>query len=128
LTFVVATLSVAMIGQPGLSLPALYAIVFIAGWCIVGGQPGLNALASTYYPTYLRSTGVGASLGVGRIGAIVGPMIGGALVAAQWSPQELFWAAAVAPAISTAVIVTLWFVLGRTPKQAEAAEAPALAH
>jgi hypothetical protein len=55
-------------------------------------------------------------------------MIGGALVAAQWSPQQLLLAAAVAPAISTVVIVTLWFVLGRTPKQSDAAQEPALAH
>jgi AAHS family 4-hydroxybenzoate transporter-like MFS transporter len=128
LTFAVATGSVALIGVPGLSLPVLYLIVFIAGWCIVGGQPGLNALSSSYYPTYLRSTGVGAGLGIGRIGAIVGPMIGGALVAAQWTPQQLLWAAALAPAISTAVVITLWFVLGRTPKPSDAAEAPALAH
>ena len=73
-TFAVATVSVALIGQPGFSLPMLYVIVIIAGWCIVGGQPGLNALASSYYPTYLRSTGVGAGLGVGRIGALVGPL------------------------------------------------------
>jgi AAHS family 4-hydroxybenzoate transporter-like MFS transporter len=71
---------------------------------------------------------VGASLGVGRIGALLGPLIGGALVAAQWSPQQLLWAAAVAPAVSTAVIVTLWFVLGPTPRQSDAAAAPALAH
>jgi AAHS family 4-hydroxybenzoate transporter-like MFS transporter len=127
LTFAVATVSVALIGQ-GFSLPMLYVIVTIAGWCIVGGQPGLNALASSYYPTYLRSTGVGAGLGVGRLGALVGPLIGGALIAAQWSPQQLLWAAAVAPAISTAVIVALWLVLGRTPKPADAAQAPALAH
>jgi len=128
LTFAVATASVAVIGQPGLSLPLLYTIVFIAGWCIVGGQPGLNALGSSYYPTALRSTGVGAGLGVGRIGAIVGPMIGSALVAQQWAPQQLLWAAAVPAAVSTAVLLTLWAVLGRTPKPAGAAEAPALAH
>jgi AAHS family 4-hydroxybenzoate transporter-like MFS transporter len=128
LTFAVATVSVALIGQPGLSLPVLYVIVFIAGWCIVGGQPGLNALSSSYYPTYLRSTGVGAGLGVGRLGAITGPIIGGMLVAQQWPPQQLLWAAAVPAAISTAVIVTLWFVLGPTPKQSEAGEAPVLAH
>jgi AAHS family 4-hydroxybenzoate transporter-like MFS transporter len=128
LTFAVATVSVALIGQPGLSLPMLYVIVFIAGWCIVGGQPGLNALSSSYYPTDLRSTGVGAGLGVGRIGAIVGPMIGSALIAQQWAPQQLLWAAAVPAAISTAVIATLWMVLGRSPKPADAAQAPALAH
>ena len=58
----------------GLSLTLLSVVVFIAGWCVVGGQPGLNALSASYYPTYLRATGVGAGLGVGRIGAIVGPV------------------------------------------------------
>jgi AAHS family 4-hydroxybenzoate transporter-like MFS transporter len=128
LTFAIATASVAVIGQPGLSLPVLYLIVFIAGWCIVGGQPGLNALGSSYYPTYLRSTGVGAGLGVGRLGAIVGPVIGSALVAQQWAPQQLLWAAAIPAAVSTAVLMTLWVVLGRTPRPADSAEAAVLAH
>jgi AAHS family 4-hydroxybenzoate transporter-like MFS transporter len=115
-TFGVATISVALIGQPGLSLPVLYTIVFIAGWCVVGGQPGLNALSSSYYPTYLRSTGVGAGLGVGRLGAIVGPTLAAILVAQQWSPQQLLWAAAAPALISTLVVLTLWFVLGPAVK------------
>lgn len=126
-TFAVATVSVGMIGQPGLSLPVLYAIVFVAGWCIVGGQPGLNALSSSYYPTYLRSTGVGAGLGVGRLGAITGPIIGGMLVAQQWQPQQLLWAAAVPAAVSTAILIILWLMLGATVKPASA-EAAAAAH
>lgn len=128
LTFAVATVSVAFIGQPGLSLPVLYAVVFVAGWCIVGGQPGLNALSSSYYPTDLRSTGVGAGLGVGRLGAIVGPSLAAVLVAQQWTPQQLLWAAAAPAAISTLIVITLWVVLGVNPKPAEAAEAVTLAH
>jgi MFS transporter, AAHS family, 4-hydroxybenzoate transporter len=128
LTFAVATVSVALIGQPGLSLPVLYTVVFIAGWCIVGGQPGLNALSASYYPTYLRSTGVGAGLGIGRIGAIVGPPIAGMLVAQQWAPQQLLWAAAVPALISTLVALTLWIRLGPAPKSVEAAAAMPLAH
>jgi AAHS family 4-hydroxybenzoate transporter-like MFS transporter len=124
LTFAVATVSVALIGQPGLSLPVLYVVVFIAGWCIVGGQPGLNALSSSYYPTDLRSTGVGAGLGVGRLGAIVGPSIAAVLVAQQWSPQQLLLAAAVPALVSTLIVLTLWFVLGATPKAATDAAAP----
>lgn len=127
LTFAVATVSVALIGQPGLSLPMLYAIVFIAGWCIVGGQPGLNALSASYYPTYLRSTGVGAGLGVGRLGAIVGPSIAGMLVAQQWAPQQLLWAAAVPALVSTLVMLVLWIKLGPAPKSADTAAVP-LAH
>ena len=95
-------------------------IVFIAGWCVVGGQPGINALSATFYPTYLRSTGVGAGLGVGRTGAIVGPYIGGVLLAQQWTSQQLFWAAAVPALVSTAVILTLRVVM-RLPVAARAA-------
>jgi AAHS family 4-hydroxybenzoate transporter-like MFS transporter len=125
LTFAVATVSIAFIGHPGLALPTLYVIVFIAGWCIVGGQPGLNALSASYYPTYLRSTGVGAGLGVGRLGAIVGPTIAAMLVAQAWPPQQLLWAAAVPALISTVIVVVLWFVIGSAPRPATEAEAAA---
>ena len=110
-TFAIATLTIAIIGQPGLSLAALFVIVFIAGWCIVGGQPGLNALAATYYPTDLRSTGVGWGLGIGRMGAILGPYVGGMLLARQWGPQQLFLAAAVPALISTITMIVLRFTI-----------------
>src|SRR6188768_2059362 len=105
-TFFLATISVALIGQPGLSFATVSLVVFVAGWCIVGGQPGLNTLAATYYPTALRSTGVGAGLGVGRLGAILGPYAGGVLLAQQWAPQQLFLVAAV-PAAITAIVLTV---------------------
>jgi AAHS family 4-hydroxybenzoate transporter-like MFS transporter len=110
-TFAVATVSIALIGSPGISLALLFVIVFVAGWCVVGGQPGINAFAATFYPTALRSTGVGFALGIGRIGAIVGPLIGGRLMAAQWGPQQLFWAAAVPAMVSTLTFVALWFAM-----------------
>jgi MFS transporter, AAHS family, 4-hydroxybenzoate transporter len=106
-SFAIAAGSIALIGQPGISLTLLSVVVFIAGWCVVGGQPGINALSASYYPTYLRATGVGAGLGIGRIGAIVGPYIGGVLIGRQWGPEELFYAAAVPALISTAVMITM---------------------
>jgi AAHS family 4-hydroxybenzoate transporter-like MFS transporter len=112
-TFFLATISVALIGQPGLGFATVSVIVFVAGWCIVGGQPGLNTLAATYYPTSARSTGVGAALGVGRLGAIIGPYVGGVLLGQQWPAQQLFWVAAVPAGISTLVLVVLLNVLGR---------------
>ena len=100
-TFTIAAISIAFIGQPGLSLGLIFAVVFIAGWCVVGSQPGLNALSGAYYPTAVRSTGVGAGLGVGRIGAIVGPIIGGQFMAAHWSTRDMFLAAAVPAAVGS---------------------------
>jgi AAHS family 4-hydroxybenzoate transporter-like MFS transporter len=79
-------------------------VVVVAGMGIVGGQAAVNALAATYYPTSLRSTGIGWSLGIGRIGAIVGPVLAGELMALHWSNQQLFIAAAV-PALISAVVM-----------------------
>jgi len=124
-TFALATISIALIGQPGLTLGLLGVIVFVAGWCVVGGQPAINALSASFYPTYLRSTGVGAGLGVGRTGAIIGPYLGGVLLAQQWTPQQLFWVAAVPALVSTAVILTLRIVM-RMP--AAAPNAAPVAH
>jgi MFS family permease len=83
-TFGIATVAVALIEQPGLSLALLVSIVFVAGACVVGGQPSVNALSAMFYPTYLRSTGLGWSLGVGRIGSIVGPVTAVTTTGSGW--------------------------------------------
>ena len=86
----------AAIGNPVVmvSMVAVFIAIFFAGFSIIGGQPALNALAATYYPTSLRSTGIGWSLGIGRIGSIVGPVLGGQLIRWQWSDSAIFLAMA----------------------------------
>ena len=49
-----------------------------------------------FYPTSVRSTGVGWALGIGRVGSIIGPLVGGALMTAKWSTGSVFMAAATA--------------------------------
>ena len=105
--FLIAGPAVAAIGAPGLSLHLLYLVIFAAGICIVGAQPALNALASTLYPTEIRATGVGWSLGVGRAGAIVGPVVAAQLVALNWSSQTLFLVASVPASFSCIVVIGL---------------------
>lgn len=105
--FLVAGAAIAAIGQPGLSLVMLFVAVGVTGLCIIGGQPAVNALAATYYPTSLRSTGVGWSLGIGRIGSIVGPVIGGELIRLNWSNATLFIAAAVPALISASMLALI---------------------
>lgn len=111
--FAIACGSIVMIGTPTV-LPAvaiLTTVVFITGWCIIGAQPGLNAMAATFYPTYMRSTGVGWGLGIGRIGAIVGPVAGGELMGLQWSSSRLFFIFAIPALMSMIVMVFLRLVL-----------------
>ncbi len=59
------------------------AFLSVAGLCVIGAQPVLNNRTAALYGTEIRSTGVGAQLGVGRLGGILGPYIGGWL-------QQLF--------------------------------------
>ncbi|MBP2082683.1 MULTISPECIES: 3-(3-hydroxy-phenyl)propionate transporter MhpT [Pseudomonas] len=55
---------------------------FTAGYCAIGGQLVLYALAPTLYSTHVRATGVGASVAVGRLGSMAGPLAAGQILAA----------------------------------------------
>src|SRR5450432_3767078 len=89
-----AVFAVGAIGQLGQSVVFVTMAIFVAGFCIVGGQTAANALAAGFYPTAVRATGVGWALGIGRVGSIVGPLVGGVLLAQKWSPAAVFMAAA----------------------------------
>jgi len=95
-----AAACVFFIGMAGSSLIVQTGLVFATGVCVVGGQTGSNAMAAQLYPTSIRSTGVGWSLGIGRIGSIVGPMLGAILLSSHMEVREVFWAAAVPPGIA----------------------------
>jgi len=96
LVYFVAVFAVGAIGQLGHSVALVTAAIFAAGFCIVGGQIAANALAAGFYPTSVRATGVGWALGIGRVGSIIGPLVGGALLTAKWSTGSVFMAAATA--------------------------------
>lgn len=92
--FAMAALMIAAIGMFSSSETMLEAIVFGAGLFVVGTQFGLNALAGSSYPTFIRSTGVGWALGIGRIGSIMGPAVGGVLIAMKLPLHQIFlWGA-----------------------------------
>jgi AAHS family 4-hydroxybenzoate transporter-like MFS transporter len=74
---------------------ALAIAIACAGFCVVGGQIAANALAARSYPTAIRATGVGYAFGVGRIGSLVGPFLGGALIALQWDSAHIFMLGAI---------------------------------
>jgi AAHS family 4-hydroxybenzoate transporter-like MFS transporter len=124
--FTLACISISFIGQPGLTLGLLFAVVFVAGFCVVGGQAPVNALAAIYYPTSLRSTGIGWGLGIGRMGAIVGPLLGGALIGLKWSTHALFIAAAVPALISAVVMFCLRWTI--KPQAVASARSEVLVH
>lgn len=100
-SFGIGCIAVAVMGQSA-SLAVLFTIVFVAGFCVVGGQGGLNSLAANFYPTQVRSTGIGSALGIGRLGAIVGQPIAAGLLGRGLTPAALLFVAAL-PGVVTSV-------------------------
>jgi MFS transporter, AAHS family, benzoate transport protein len=76
--FITAGVSLTLIGLID-HLIILYILVGIAGASTIGTQIICNSYTSQYYPAEMRSSGIGWALGVGRFGAIAGPLIGGIL-------------------------------------------------
>jgi AAHS family 4-hydroxybenzoate transporter-like MFS transporter len=66
------------------------AILMLAGMGVIGAQVGATALASMTYPVAIRATGLGWALGVGRVGSIVGPTIGGIMIATAADPRSVY--------------------------------------
>jgi AAHS family 4-hydroxybenzoate transporter-like MFS transporter len=93
LMFVLAVPVVGSIGFAGLTSPAvLLTATFFAGFLVLGIQSGINVVGAMIYPTSLRANGSGWQLGMGRIGSIVGPLVGAVFVGMP--VQELYmWSA-----------------------------------
>jgi AAHS family 4-hydroxybenzoate transporter-like MFS transporter len=115
LAYVFGALFVGVIGFLGFSIPLLMATVALAGFCSVGTQVCGNALAASLYPTAVRSTGVGWAYGIGRVGSIVGPILGGVLLTLQWGMRDLFLIAAIPLACAAVAIVLLARASRRLP-------------
>ena len=69
----------------------ILAILFLLGFGVQGGFVGLYAVATRMYPTRIRSTGLGWAVGAGRVGGIIGPIVGGFLVAMGLGMTQSFW-------------------------------------
>ena len=99
-------LSIGLLDARFMLLPV---IICGVGMGIGGCQTGLNSLSGRIYPPAIRSTGVGGALGLGRVGTIAGPLLGGVLLALGFRAQSIF----VAAAIPVFAVTVLMAILGR---------------
>jgi MFS transporter, AAHS family, 4-hydroxybenzoate transporter len=83
-------IAVASIGLTGASGTTLLITAFLAGFLALGAQICTVAFSADFYETALRATGVGWAAAVGRIGAIVGPVLGGLLIGTGMTAPGLF--------------------------------------
>lgn len=97
--FVTAAVSISLLGINS-PMPVLYVLIFVAGATTIGTQILLYAGTAQLYGLSIRSTGLGWASGIGRNGAIVGPLLGGALMGIELPLQLNFLAFAVPGAIA----------------------------
>lgn len=88
--FGLGAIAVAGLGYATQSGVWLISFSFLAGVLSIGAQMCAVVYCASFYGTSLRATGVGWAVGVGRIGSIVGPVLGGILVSANVSLRSLF--------------------------------------
>ncbi|RXZ38451.1 MFS transporter [Oxalobacteraceae bacterium CAVE-383] len=107
--FIIGAISMAVIGMAvNSNVPLMFVAIFFAGFCVVGGQSGVNAMGAYCYPTAMRTTGMGWANGIGRLGSVTGPIVGGALLSLDMGVHTVIFAAALVGIFS----ITALFVLG----------------
>ncbi len=114
--FAAAAVSISLLGFKS-STEMLYLLIFIAGATTIGTQILLYAGTAQFYGMSIRSTGLGWASGIGRNGAIVGPLLGGALMTAQLPLQLNFMVFAIPGAIA-ALAMLVFSLLQKRPAAA----------
>jgi AAHS family 4-hydroxybenzoate transporter-like MFS transporter len=98
----VGALCVLLVGAFELPYPLLCLVICGAGIGIGGCQHGINSVSGALYPPAVRATGAGWALGLGRVGQIGGPLVGGTLLQLGWASRDIFLAASI-PAACVAI-------------------------
>ncbi|HLZ19318.1 MAG TPA: MFS transporter, partial [Smithellaceae bacterium] len=104
-----AIIAVGLGGGPLLLIPA----IFITGTCMMGAQCAMYAAVAIVYPTAIRATGVGTTMGWGRLGSIIGPIVGTVFVALQL-PIAMDFLVASIPIFAASLFI---YIVGRVPKR-----------
>ena len=108
--FLASACAITTLGFVGTDVAPLALAVFVAGFCVVGGQGTANGLAASLYPTVVRGTGIGWALGIGRVGSILGPAVGAAMLAQNLDRSSIFLVSAVPALIAAVAGVCLWLL------------------
>ena len=113
---------IALIALVAMPYALLLAVIFFSGMTIIGSQTGANAACGALYPARMRTSGLGWALGIGRLGGIAAPALGGYLLARGLAPTHIFLIAclfAIVAAVATGLLAL------RTPRAERAANRPA---
>ena len=107
--YAVGAVFIAVIALVALPYALTLLMSFLAGMTIIGSQTGANGTCGKLYPTRIRTTGLGWALGIGRLGAVAAPLLGGYLLAMGVPPPRIFLSACVFALFAAAASALLAF-------------------
>jgi AAHS family 4-hydroxybenzoate transporter-like MFS transporter len=111
----VGSLAIAFIGVAADSAASLFAALFISGVLVIGAQQNSPAMSVQLYPLRMRAAGTGWQFAAGRLGSILGPIIGGVLLSSGMTYVRLFLVMAVPALVAGGAYVVVHFLLARAP-------------
>jgi MFS transporter, AAHS family, 4-hydroxybenzoate transporter len=107
--YAVGAVFIALIALVAMPYALLLAVTFLSGMTIIGSQTGANATCGKLYPARMRTSGLGWALGIGRLGGIAAPVLGGWLLSLHMPPTQIFLAATLFAIIAAAATGLLAF-------------------
>ncbi len=119
-SFVIGSAFVLVLSFGGLPNSTVPALLFLIGAGLGIGGVGQATIGAMLYPAALRTTGIGWSSAMGRIGSIVGPAFAGAFVGLEWPARSIIALATVPALISAAAAVGIFLTGSRRRAAAEA--------
>jgi len=105
--FAAGIVAVTAFGSLAMPVATTLLVAVVVGATVNGGFNGFWTLAAALYPARMRGTGVGVAMGLGRVGAVLGPIVGGYLVAAHWAIGAIFAFYAVPLALSAGLCLMI---------------------
>ena len=96
-----------MLGLLTSELAMILGLAFVIGIFVDGGFAGLYAVAARLYPTEVRTTGIGWAIGLGRLGGIAGPYLGGLAFASGWDLPVVMVAFAAPLALAALAVMAI---------------------
>lgn len=115
--YMLAALFAAIVGYGALhsGIVPLMAGAFVAGFFMIGSMASLYGLVPQIYPARVRNTGTGLAIGFGRVGAVIGPYVGGLLIGAGWQ-RVAYYSVLALPVLISAVAVRRIPLFGETAR------------
>ena len=109
LNYAAGIIFIALIALVSMPYLPLVIVIFFSGMTIVGSQTGANAACGKLYPARMRTSGLGWALGIGRLGGIAAPALGGYLLSRGLAPTHIFLSACLFALIAAAATAALAF-------------------